>query len=66
MIMNIAVVAVAVTELLVTSGEARGRFAIYCFGTVLKLAVSENVSVSALQGLGLVLVLWQKSDVSVS
>jgi len=66
MIMNIAVVAVAVTELLVTSGEARGRLAIYCFGTVLKLAVSKNVSVSALQGLGLVLVLWQKSDVSVS
>jgi len=40
--------------------------AIHCFGTMLRLKVSKNVSVSALQRLGLGLVSWQKSDASVS
>jgi len=57
--MNIAF-AVAVTELFVTSREVGSPF------TMLQVEVSKNVSVSALQGLGLGLVSWQISDVSVS
>ena len=38
--------------------------AIHCFAQCGRLKVSRNVSVSALQGLGLGLVSWQKSDVS--
>jgi len=59
MMMNIAV---AVTELFVTSGEAGSPFTV--LAQCCRLKVSKNVSVSALQGLGLVS--WQKSDVSVS
>ena len=40
--------------------------AIHCFAQCGRLKVSRNVSVSALQGLGLGLVSWQKSGVSVS
>jgi len=60
MIMNIAV-AVAVTELFVTSWEAGSPFIV--LAQCWRLKVSKNVSVSALQGLGLVS--WQKSGVSV-
>jgi len=61
--MNSAV-AVAVTELFVISREAGSPFIVLAIPTMLKVKVSKNVSVSALQGLGLVS--WQKSDVSVS
>jgi len=62
-VMNIAV-AVAVTELFVTSREAGSPFIV--LAQCCRLKVLKNVSVLALQGLGLGLVLWQKSDVSVS
>ena len=57
MIMNTAF-ALAVTELFVTSRGAGSPFIVLtqCRG----LKVSKNVSVSALQGLGLGLVSWQK------
>ena len=47
-------------------GHSRPQFSahVYCGQTAGRLKVSKNVSVSALQGLGLVL--WQKSNVSVS
>jgi len=63
MIMNTAV-AVAVTELFVTSREAGSPFIV--LAQCGRLKVSKNVSVSALQGLGLGLVSRQISDVSVS
>jgi len=51
MIMNIAVAA-GVTELFVTSTEAGSPFTV--LAQCCRLKVSKNVSVSALQGLGLV------------
>ena len=61
MIMNTAV---AVTELFVTAREAGSSFIV--LAQCCRLKVSKNVSVSALRGLGLGLVSWQISDVSVS
>ena len=63
MIMNTAI-AVAMTELFVTPREAGSSFIV--LAQCCRLKVSKNVSVSALQGLGLGLVSWQISDVSVS
>ena len=62
MIMNTAV-AVAVNELFVTSREA-GSHSLFWHNADTK--VSKNVSVSALQGLGLGLVSDQKPNVSAS
>jgi len=62
MIMNTAV-AVAVTELFVTTREAGSPFIV--LAQCCRLKVSKNVSVSALQDLGLGLVSWHKSDVLV-